>query len=595
MKIHELDSHLINKIAAGEVIERPASLVKELIENSLDAGSTQIEILIEGGGIERVCLSDDGSGMAREDLVLAIRKHTTSKIRSEEDLFNIQTLGFRGEALASIVEVSRTSIVSRPEGSSEATRLDIEGGEIRSTRTDGRKVGTTVDVRDLFFNTPARRKFLKSEKTELSHIIKAVKHSVLAHPSVHFKLTHGAKVILDSPPASSLRDTVANLYSPELAKALLGVELLGNEIKIEGLIAPPDHSKSDRSEQFLYVNGRFIRDVSLNYAISRAFEGFIPAGRFPIAFLFVQINPAMIDVNVHPKKEEVRFSNLALVQAEVKRAVSNALLTRGVIPMLHDPTSPQQQWTGETPSQMHFQSGHSGRGLQRRPPELDLKRELLSRATARPHVQDSIRESAQPESQSKHDRVIGQLHGTYIIVQTEQGIELIDQHVAHERIFFEKYLSQLTAGRIARQRLLIPMTLEFPLEEAELLEKHLPQLYAKLGVGIERFGSGTFIIRDWPESFAKSLTKEGAMRVLERVLQALEHDAHVELADLAKEMAADLACESAVVKNTQLNREEMEALLAQLRQTENPYRCPHGRPIIVAYSLVELEKAFGRR
>ncbi len=594
MPVRELDLHLINKIAAGEVIERPASLVKELIENSLDAGSTQIELSVEGGGIERVFISDNGSGMEPDDLSLAIRRHTTSKITSEEDLFDIKTLGFRGEALASIVEVSRVVISSRSERSPEATRLEIEGGKILSTRAEGRRQGTSVDVRDLFFNTPARRKFLKSEKTELAHIIKIVKRFVLSHPHVHFKLSHGGKVIFDSPSAESLRGVIAQIYSSDLAKSMLEVQLENNEIQITGLIAPPEQSKPDRSEQHIYINGRFVRDQALSFAISRAYEGFIQHGRYPVVFLFIQINRQMIDVNVHPKKEEVRFSNPALVQSELKRAVSNALLTRGVIPTLRQPQAQSPQ-PSPPPARPHFRSSHasSGGALQQRPPELDLKRELLNRA-AEQQPERPAATSQQPAS-GQHERVIGQLHGTYIVVQTQQGVELIDQHVAHERIFYEKYLSQISSGKIPRQRLLIPMTLELPIDQAELLEKQIQHLETKLGIGIERFGSGTFILRDWPESLAKNLTKEQAARALERVLQALEHDAQIELAELAKEMAADLACESAIVKNTPLNRDEMEGLLAQLRQTQNPYRCPHGRPIIVAYSLIELERAFGRR
>lgn len=585
MKVRELDAHLINKIAAGEVIERPASVVKELIENSLDAGSTQIEVLIEGGGMERISISDNGSGMEREDLALAIHRHTTSKIESEEDLYNIRTLGFRGEALASIVEVSRTVIVSRSEESPEATRVEMEGGQIKHVRAEGRRQGTTVDVRDLFFNTPARRKFLKSEKTEFFHIVRTVKRFALAYPGVHLRLLHGGKLILESPPAQTTRDVIAQLYDAELAKSLLEVESHGREVRVHGFVAPPERARADRNEQYVFINGRFVRDTAIQYAISKAYEGLLEKDKHPVTFLFLEIDPQMIDVNVHPKKEEVRFSNPSLVQTEVKRAVGNALLTQGMIPSLKEPRSDaamEERGRPKEPVQL--------RGRYTAARELDLKKELLERATpSRPPAAIPF------QAQVGHERIIGQLHGTYIIVQTEQGLELIDQHVAHERIFFEKYLEQLTTGHVRRQRLLIPMTLEFPIDQAELLAKHLGVLEQKLGVGLERFGGGTFILRDWPESLAEELTKENATHTLERVLQALEHEADVALEELAKHMAADLACESAIVKNTLLSLHEMEVLVTQLRQMKNPYRCPHGRPIIVSYSLSELERAFGRR
>ena len=588
MKVRELDAHLINKIAAGEVIERPASVVKELIENSLDAASTQIEVLIESGGIQRISVSDDGSGMDRDDLLLAIRRHTTSKIQSEDDLFHIRTLGFRGEALASIVEVSRTVVTSRSEEAGDATHAEIEGGQIKSVRAEGRRRGTTIDVRDLFFNTPARRKFLKSEKTEFFHIVKAVKRFALAYPTVHFRLLHGGKLILESPPARELRDIIAQLYDPDLAKSLLHVKSEGREVRVHGLVAPPQRARADRNEQYVFVNGRFVRDIAIQFAISKAYEGLLERDKYPVTFLFLEIDPQMVDVNVHPKKEEVRFSNLSLVQAEVKRAVSNALLTQGMIPSLKDPRS----FAGKQMEQRVHLKGHPHTG--NRSPEtqaLDLKREILERVS-----QTRQRSGAAPAPQELgRERIIGQLHGTYIVVQTEQGLELIDQHVAHECIFFEKYLEQLTSGRVRRQKLLIPLTLEFPVDQADLLAKHLGLLEEKLGVGLERFGGGTFILRDWPESLAEELTKENAMHTLERILEALEHEAEVGPEELAKQMAADLACEAAVVKNTPLSLQEMEDLVAQLRQMKNPYRCPHGRPIIVSYSLSELERAFGRR
>jgi len=575
MRIRELDAHLINKIAAGEVIERPASVVKELVENSLDAESSQIEIAVEGGGIRRIAVIDDGCGMDREDLLLAIRRHTTSKIRSEDDLRCIQTLGFRGEALASIVEVSRAVITSRDEASKEATRVEIEGGRIKSVRQSGRRRGTTVEVEDLFFNTPARLKFLKTEKTELFHIIRVVKRFVLSHPKVHFRLTHGGKLILESPPANDLREVVAHLYDTELAKELLEVRSEEQALRVWGLVSPPQRARADRSEQHIFVNGRFVRDAAVQYAISKAYEGMLK-DKHPIVFLFIDLEPQMVDVNVHPQKLEVRFSNPKLVQAAVKRAIGNALLARGAIPHLRPRTTAQ---TRKERVQLKERRRIGARYEYEEVRELDLKREILERA----------------ERPKGPERILGQLHNTYLIVETEEGVEFIDQHVAHERILFERYLQELSEGRVRRQRLLIPLSLEFAPDQAELLERHLELLDGKLGIGLECFGGGTFILRDWPESLAEGLTKEEAIHTLERLLEALEHEGEVSLEELAKGMAARYACGAAVVKNTPLSAEEMEHLLGELRRAKDPYRCPHGRPIIVKYSLRELERAFGRR
>lgn len=595
-RIYELDEHLIRKIAAGEVIERPASVVKELVENSLDAGAKRIEVLVEGGGLRRIAVLDDGTGMSHADVLLAIRRHTTSKIRSERDLECIQTLGFRGEALASIVEVSRTTIVTRARDESEGTRLEIEGGVVKSVRREGRGRGTTVDVRGLFFNTPARRKFLKSERTEFLHISRVLKRFALAYPEVHFRLVHNGRKALESPPARELREVIAQLYGAELARSLLDVRADGREVWVRGLVSPPQQARADRSEQHVFVNGRFVRDPAVQYAITKAHEGFLK-DKHPMVFLFLEVDPSQVDVNVHPQKAEVRFANPKIIQTEVKRAIAEALLAGKAVPELHTPRVPSP---APAPSDANaaLKPPLALRSSAPSAPELDLKRELLERAraasspTAPPR---DAKEDAEGREGGVSDRILGQLHGTYILVQTPEGLELIDQHVAHERILFEKYWEQLTSGQVRRQRLLLPLTLEFPPDRAELLEAHLLKLSERLGIGLERFGGGTFLLREWPESFAEGLTEERARRALERVLSALEREEEPHLEELAKALAADRACEAAVVKNTALTREEMEHLVRKLRRAKNPYRCPHGRPIIVKYSLYELERAFGRR
>jgi len=589
MKVKVLDPHIVNKIAAGEVIERPASVIKELIENALDAEATKIEIAVEGGGERRLCVADDGSGMSQEDLLLAIQRHTTSKISSEEDLFQIRTLGFRGEALASIVEVSKTVITTKSDDSPEGVRVEIEGGRVCAVKAAGRARGTTVDVRELFFNVPARRKFLKSPKTEFFHIVRTVKRFALAYPAVHFRLEHDGKLVLDLPPTGDLRQTIAQLYTPELARALLDVYATIPGLTVRGLVSPAQLVRPDRSEQFLFVNGRFVRDPQINYAISQAYETALKGEQHPYIFLFLEIDPRAVDVNVHPQKAEVRFAEPVKVQALVKQAITKALTSAHAVPRWERPSPPSPlPWvpTGEGCPQGGVKA--KGEVIQPRAPQLDLQKEI-----------EALREkpipSPAPAEALPSFRVLGQLHGTYILVQTESGLEIIDQHVAHERILYERFLAQLREQKVLRQRLLIPVTIEMPPDRAELLAAHLEEFDERLGIGIEHFGGGTFVLRDWPQVLTSDWSKSEFAATIERVLAVLEHEAEPTLEELAKTLAARVACEAAVVKNKPLRPEEMTELIRQLKQTQNPYTCPHGRPIILAYSLEELEKKFGRR
>ncbi len=591
-KVKVLDPHLVNKIAAGEVIERPASVVKELIENALDAGATKIEIAVEGGGTERICVADNGEGMSREDLLLAIQRHTTSKLSSEEDLFNIKTLGFRGEALASIVEVSRTVMTSKRDDSPAGVQVEIAGGQVQRVAAVGRARGTTIDVRDLFFNVPARRKFLKSAKTEIYHIVRMVKRFVLAYARVHFRLTHQDRQIFEAPPSSDLRSTIAHLYNAETARALLEARAEIPGLRISGLISAAQLTRTDRSEQFIFVNGRFVRDLQINYAISAAYESLLPAQQHPMILLFLEIEPRAVDVNVHPKKEEVRFAEPIKVQALVKQAITTALTSAQAVPkfekkqIVETISRPQAQGPAPPPNRRTFEPAQHPRAA-----TLDLRQELAQRA----QPADTPAHSPAKREPPHQFCVLGQLHNTYILVQTEAGLEIIDQHVAHERILYEKFLEQLQAQKIARQRLLIPVTLELPADQAELLAGYLQQLDERLGIGLAHFGSTTFIIREWPQVLASDWNKTDFQATIERLLTLLEQEATPEPAELAKTLAARVACERAVVKNRPLKIEEMEALVRQLKATQNPYHCPHGRPIVLAYSLAELEKKFGRR
>lgn len=590
-KIRVLEPRVVSKIAAGEVIERPASVVKELVENSLDAGASRIEVSIEKGGLAKITVADDGEGMDPEDLQLAIRRHTTSKIATEEDLERITTLGFRGEALASIVEVSRVTITSRARGREEAVRLEVAGGEVLALEPCGRAPGTTVEVSELFYNTPARRKYLRSEQAEGYHILRTMKRFVLAQRGVHFALTSDGRSVLEAPAQRDLRERLALLYGPEFARRLIEVQSEGNLIRVSGLIALPEEGRADRQDQFIFVNGRYVRDQAVSFALARAYEGLVKGGKFPPVFLFIELSPELVDVNVHPRKEEVRFTDPRLVQAEVKRAVEAGLLSRQIVPKLGEARpGPGAKATkairpGRGRGQLALRKPLAGQPL-----GLDLRKELAASAH---------RPGPELPAQSGEARptwkILGQLHNTYILVQTEEGLELIDQHVAHEQVLYERFLAQLQEGEIPRQRLLIPLALELPREEAELLAAHRELLEERLGIGLEPFGGGSFIIRDWPQVLAERLTKERAREALEKVSRLLEAGEEPEFAEFVEEVAAELACAAAITKNTPLSPEEMEGLVRQLQALENPYRCPHGRPIVVKYTLEDLERRFSRR
>jgi DNA mismatch repair protein MutL len=604
-KVKELDAHLINKIAAGEVIERPASIVKELVENALDADGKAIEILVETGGITRISVADDGSGIAHDDLLIAIKRHTTSKISSEDDLFNIHTLGFRGEALASIIEVSKTTITTRTDQGAEATQVSIEGGDVVSVRSAARARGTTVDVRDLFFNTPARRKFLKTDKTEFFHILRTLKRFVLSHSSVHFKLFHNGKSTLNSPPSSDLRQTIASLYGVELAKSLITVQAESAGLKVSGFISSASTTRSDRSDQFLFVNHRFIKDSAINYAISKAYESSLKSDQYPIVFLYIEIDPGIVDVNVHPKKEEVRFADPMTVQAAVKHAITNALTSPQAVPRFDGSSLATTKSTDRfvaassaQPAQRPSTPGQSRPAIpspsplaQQKVQQLDIKQEIHDAQ----HTYSQLQQRTPSFAPGEGFRILGQVHNTYLIVETNEGFEIIDQHVAHERILYEKFVDQLNSGKVMRQRLLIPITIELPPDQTQLLAQHIQMLDEKLGIGLEHFGGNSFILRDWPQVLTSSFSKSDFKTTLEHVLQTLEQEDNVSLEALAKRVAASFACEAAVVKNVPLKMEEMIPLIRQLRQTKNPNTCPHGRPVILAYPLEELEKKFGRR
>jgi DNA mismatch repair protein MutL len=604
MRINALDSHLINIIAAGEVIDRPASIVKELVENSLDAGATRVEVEVQQGGIGVIRISDDGAGIHPDDLALAVQRHATSKISSEHDLEAIQTLGFRGEALASICEVARVTIDTRNAEADEGLRLVINGGQAEPIVATGRGRGTTIEVRDLFFNLPARRKFLKAEKTEAMHITRLMKRFLFSHPNTHFRLIQGKRTLLDSPSSSDLKEIASHLYSAQIAKHLVEVDHQGEMLKVTGWVSTSQLTRGDRNEQYTFVNSRSVSDAVIHYAINRAYEGTLERGRHPYVCLHLEIDPREVDVNVHPQKQEVRFLNSNDVRRDIVHALTQGLVSSHATPKL--PWKAAEDALRYTPQR----------------PDVDLKQELGQRRQPFRHPSESRfpeREESAPTSsglpiqstrqetptpnydqsqptlmETDDARVVGQLHGTYIVVQTSEGFELIDQHVAHERVLYEAFLKQLGDGNARSQKMLIPEQLKLPPDQSQLLQQH-QSLLAKLGIEIEAFGPDTFLLRAWPEALADFHAKVGYRVALEQLLDVVEHEGDPGFEGLAKVLVASLACEAAVVKNTLMPLDAMKHLVKQLRKAEDPFHCPHGRPIILKYGLMELERAFKRR
>lgn len=592
MKVKTLDAHLINVIAAGEVIDRPASIVKELVENALDAKARQIEVETQGGGVRLIRVSDDGEGMTREDLKLCVLRHTTSKIASSADLETIQTLGFRGEALASVCEVARVQLSSRTAADPEGHVLIVAGGNARPLQATGRASGTTLEVRDLFFNLPVRRKFLKSEKTENLHITRTMKRFLFSHPHVHLRLIQGKRTALDSPGSNDLLEIAAHLYGTKIAKGLVPLEFQGEMLHVRGWISTAQLTRGDRNEQYTFINGRAVSDAVVQYAINRAYEGTLDRGKSPYICLQIELDPRLLDVNVHPQKHEVRFLDSQPVRRDIMQALSQTLVSQHATPQL--PWKAVEQALRYRPEQPATDVE-----------KLDLHKELEQRRQA-PEMMppadpaSGSRFKPQPAPPSatltslEEVRVVGQIHGTYIVVQTPQGFELIDQHVAHERVLYEKFLQQLSEDGVRAQKLLLPESLKFPADQAQFLQEHL-ETFLKLGIEVEAFGAETFLIRGWPQALAEFHAEVGYRLSLEQLLALLEQEGEPNFESLAQVLVASLSCEAAVVKNRLLPLEVMRHLVDELKQTSDPFHCPHGRPIILKYELPQLERAFKRR
>lgn len=583
MPIRLLSPEVASQIAAGEVVERPASVVKELVENALDAGARTIAVKVEEAGRRLIEVADDGCGIPADELVLAVSRHATSKLASAKDLFSISTLGFRGEALASIGSVSRLTLTSRVAGAEAGARIRVEAGAEQGVERCGAPVGTVARVENLFYNVPARLKFLKSDVTERRAIDTFLARYALAYPSVRFELRDGKSITLQTAGDGDRRAILATLYGVETARQMLEVLAEEEGLHLSGFISPTSITRSNRREMTFFINGRWVQDVPLNAALTQAYHTLLMVGRYPLAMLFLEVEPEAVDVNVHPAKAEVRFREQDKVFGFVQRAVRRALLAYTPVPSV----PPATLW-GNRPKAEPREPGldwrMAGEKLSVNSEPLSVSSEQLVRREAH------LLEEEQRLAHLPLLRLIGQVGATYLVAEGPDGLYLIDQHAAHERVLFEKLMLQHAKQAIPSQVLLEPVSVTLPPAQASMLDGQLDVL-THFGFQVEPFGPHTYQVRAMPTLFAGSDAAAA--------LRALVEDFEEDEAPLQEEVEARIAarvCKRLAVKAGQsLSAEEQRALLNDLEACDSPRTCPHGRPTMIHLSVDTLERQFGRK
>jgi DNA mismatch repair protein MutL len=685
-KIHVLSERVANQIAAGEVVERPASVVKELLENALDAGSTRIRIQVEAGGKKLIQITDNGCGMVRDDAMLAFERHATSKIKETDDLLSISTLGFRGEALPSIASVARLHLETRANEEAAGTVLEINGGKIIRVEEAGLPLGTSITIRDLFFNTPARKKFLRAEATELSHIASLVTHYALAHPEMHFELHSATNALLVAPPVADHRERVYQVFGREILDQLIPLaaaqplERIGlpqpppwrrvatasssklpdavlpgrpaaespaeapeatdfGEVRLHGFVSKPEIQKLNRNSIFIFVNGRLIRDRLIQHGITEAYRNILPPTVFPVVLLFIEMPTAEVDVNVHPSKTEVRFRQQTVIHDFVRESIRAALMKARPVPQFLTEIGAQPSANPglSTPGRSNpdFNSGsntagsHTGDGLQRAPwrdlyqpateggfalqappvPAIAARfafeggiaveaNAAVSLARAPEPVPDHgcappIAQEPQPAPTLESLRTLrplGQIRNSFILAVNEDGLWIIDQHVAHERVLFERILRQRAAQQVESQRLLMPLVIELtPAQQA--IFSDIAEELARNGFEAEPFGTRSVAVKMAPAGVDAAQIEHMLNEIFE---QLTREDQVINLEAVRTRIAASIACHAAIKVNMPLEQNKMEWLLAELAKTEHPMSCPHGRPVVLRYSMQDIQKAFKR-
>jgi DNA mismatch repair protein MutL len=572
--VQRLPDAVVNKIAAGEVVERPASVVKELVENSLDAGATRIEIVVRGAGRQLIAVTDDGRGMPAEDCLLALERHATSKLRTESDLDAIGTLGFRGEALPAIFAVSRLSLLSRPSGGPRALLVVGEGGVVGESGPADAPAGTAVEVRDLFFNTPARAKFLKSPATEQTAIVRVVTQLALANPGVHVRLLANGRVLMNAPAGAGLRERIGALYGFGIASRLLDVSGEGGGAHVAGVIAPPALSRTHRDDIHFIVNGRVVRDTLLTQALLEGYRPLLPRDQFPLAAIELAVDPSEIDVNVHPAKTWVRFRRPRVLYGVVLDAVRAALRQLDAAPA---GLSARLAGDDAAPSGVVVPASGAGGA----PPDWSV---------GDPGQASLFREGETGyRSEPFFGRVVGQIEDTFIVAHTADEVFFVDQHVAHERVLFERLRGELDRGTLVSQELLFPQPLELAPARLRALERVQPQL-ERLGFALEGFGGGALLLRGVPSL----LRADDLPRLADELAQELDEDAGQGSSPVLDRLLAFVACRAAIKAHQALAPEEMAQVLTDLAETAIPYYCPHGRPIVSRIPLGEIKRELRR-
>ena len=617
-QIQQLPPDVINKIAAGEVIERPASVVKELMENSIDAGATRIEVSLQQGGLQAIRISDNGHGIAPEQLPLAVASHATSKIRDADDLFRVGTLGFRGEALASIAAVSHMRIRCRTEASEAGAELLIQGGKLGEIEPCGCPAGTTTEVSDLFFNTPVRRKFMRTTQTEVGHASEAFTRIALANPQVHLTLRHNDRTLHDLPPSERWRDRIASLFGDPLAEGLMWVEGGDEQANVSGYVADPQFSRAANRMQYLFLNGRHIRDRSLQHALGEAYRGLLMTGRFPIVFLKLELPADAVDVNVHPAKLEVRFVDSGRLYSQLLGTIRGKFLATDLTARV-GPTSESVADSAATAhdaarTQQHLRElvewahgGTSSAAVPQQQSEAARSDSFVTTPThpvalggqasaIEPSPQQAEMTTSSPPQLPPPRVTFGsgqqgmQMQNRYLVTENDQGIVVIDQHALHERVLYEELREKMQTGKLETQNLLVPETVSMTAAEAAAALDARESL-AQLGIRIEPFGGDTILVSSYPAMLANVSPSELVRHVVD---QLMDGGRAPERRDILDELLHMISCKAAVKAGDRLSAEEVTVLLEQRDLCQDSHHCPHGRPTALVFTRDELDKRFRR-
>ncbi|ANU13512.1 DNA mismatch repair protein MutL [Planococcus halocryophilus Or1] len=599
--IRLMDEPLSNKIAAGEVVERPTSVVKELVENAIDAGSTAIEVLLVEAGLTSIQIIDNGAGMDSEDALLSFSRHATSKIANEHDLFRIRTLGFRGEALASIASVSKVTL--HTSNGESGTFVHMEGGRLTEHRAGSLRKGTDIKIDQLFFNTPARLKYMKTLQTELGHSIDLLNRFALSYPGIAFKLVHDSRIILQTSGSGEIKRVLADIYGVAIAKKMIPFEGQSHDYKISGYASLPEITRANKNYISLFVNGRWVKHYAIANTVHKAYHTFLPLERQPIVVMNIEGDPYLTDVNVHPAKQQIRLSKekelMELIHETLRRTISTVVRAPVIDkpkPVKQAPTRQLDLWKSSfTVQEAKEEPVQEWSKLSVGKEKVFVQQEKEPVQQHYPSVEEippvqEYEEEREEGPQFPELEVVGQIHGTYIVAQSNDGFYLIDQHAAQERIKYEYFREKV--GDIdsnERQALLLPLTFHYSRDEALRLKDHLPIL-SDSGVFLEEFGDTSFIVREYPTWFPKGFEQE----VIEDLIEQILTERKVDVKKLREDAAIMMSCKRSIKANHFLQKHEMERLLVDLKKAEQPFTCPHGRPVIIHFKTYDVEKMFKR-